>query len=437
MLIEYEDFGQAARRLRVDTLIRLRWIAIAGQAIAILGVYYVLDFEFPISQCLAAITTSAALNFALRLGTPRSFRLSDSEAAVLLGYDILQLAVLLYLTGGVANSFAMLFLAPVMIAAVSLPRNLAFLLGVLMIAAATFLTVDFEPLPWRANEFLSFPILYRAGVCIALALSAAFIAIYAARVSEEARQLAGALAATELVLERAQHLSQLDGLAAAAAHELGTPLATITLITKELQNSAPDSAPALKEDLALLSQEARRCREILRKLNSLGADQGDVINRLSLEALIEDVIGAQRGGEIAVIVSKRGPEPQPFCARNPGIMYGIGNLVENAIDFAKTTVRIDARWTNDIVVIVIEDDGPGFAPGILDRLGDPYVSGRYADRRTKNEPGAGLGLGLFIAKTLLERSGALMQTTNVEPPRTGARVTISWQRTAFERKIAL
>ena len=435
MLTEYDDFGKAARRLRVDTLIRLRWIAIFGQAIAILGVYYVLQFEFPIGQCLAAIATSGALNFALRLGTPRSFRLSNSEAAVLLGYDILQLAVLLYLTGGVTNSFAMLFLAPVMIAAVSLPRNLAFLLGILMIAAATFLTVDFEPLPWKASEYLSFPILYRAGVCIALALSAAFIAIYAARVSEEARQLGGALAATELVLERAQHLSQLDGLAAAAAHELGTPLATITLITKELQNSA-DSAPALQEDLALLSQEARRCREILRKLNSLGTDQGDVINRLSVEALIEDVLGAQGSGDITVTVSTHGSEPQPFCARNPGIMYGLGNLVENAIDFAKTTVRIDARWSKDIVVIVIEDDGPGFAPAILDRLGDPYVSGRYTDRRTKNEPGAGLGLGLFIAKTLLERSGALMQTTNVEAPQTGARVTITWQRQAFERRAA-
>jgi two-component system sensor histidine kinase RegB len=188
--------------------------------------------------------------------------------------------------------------------------------------------------------------------------------------------------------------------------------------------------------LALLSQEARRCREILRKLNSLGTDQGDVINRLSLEALIEDVLGAQGSGDITVTVSTHGSEPQPYCARNPGIMYGLGNLVENAIDFAKTTVRIDARWTKDIVVIIIEDDGPGFAPAILDRLGDPYVSGRYTDRRTKNEPGAGLGLGLFIAKTLLERAGALMQTTNVEAPQTGARVTISWQRQAFERRLA-
>jgi two-component system sensor histidine kinase RegB len=427
------DLGGAARRLRVDTLIFLRWIAIVGQLIATLGVYFVLKFDFPIGQCFVAIATSAALNIVVRVGTPGSFRLSDTEAAVLLGYDILQLAVLLYLTGGVVNSFAMLFLAPVMIAAVSLPRKLALLLGILMIAAATLLTVEYMPLPWRAGETLDFPLLYRAGAWVSLALSAAFIGIYAGRVSEEARLLAGALAATELVLEREQHLTQLDGLAAAAAHELGTPLATITLIVKELQKAAPEAAPALRDDLALLAQEALRCREILRKLNSLKADDGHVMNVLSLAALIEEVVEPQRGAGVALEVSKRGQALEPACARNPGILYGIGNLVENAIDFAKSKVRIEAHWTKDFVTIVIEDDGPGFAPAILDRVGDPYVSSRSPDRRTKGEPNAGLGLGLFIAKTLLERSGALVETTNVVPPRTGARVSIIWPRAAFER----
>ena len=427
------DLGGAARRLRVDTLIFLRWIAIVGQLIATLGVYFVLKFDFPIGQCFVAIATSAALNIALRVGTPGSLRLNDTEAAVLLGYDILQLAVLLYLTGGVVNSFAMLFLAPVMIAAVSLPRKLALLLGILMIAAATLLTVEYMPLPWRARETLDFPLLYRAGVWVSLALSAAFIGIYAGRVSEEARLLAGALAATELVLEREQHLTQLDGLAAAAAHELGTPLATITLIVKELQKTAPEAAPAFRDDLALLAQEALRCREILRKLNSLKTDDGHVMNVLSLAALIEEVVEPQRGAGVALEVSKRGPAQEPACARNPGILYGIGNLVENAIDFAKSKVRIEAQWSRDFVTIVIEDDGPGFTPAILDRVGDPYVSGRSPDRRTKGEPNAGLGLGLFIAKTLLERSGALVETRNLEPPSTGARVSIVWPRAAFER----
>lgn len=427
------DVAGTSRRLRVDTLILLRWIAIVGQTVALLVVYFIFRFDFPIGQCFVAIVTSAALNIVLRFVTERSFRLNDTEAAVLLGYDILQLAALLYLTGGVVNSFAMLFLAPVMIAAVSLPRNLALLLGIMMIAAATLLTVEYMPLPWREGESLNFPLHYRLGVWVALALSAAFIDIYAARVSQEARLLAGALAATELVLLRAQHLTQLDGLAAAAAHELGTPLATITLVIKELQKAAPDSAPSLRDDLALLAQEAQRCREILRKLNSLKADDGHIMNVLSLAALIEEIVGPQRGAGVALEVSKRGQAQEPACIRNPGVLYGIGNLVENAIDFANSKVHVDANWTKDFVSIVIEDDGPGFAPAILERLGDPYVSSRSPERRTKSEPGSGLGLGLFIARTLLERSGAMVETTNVAPPRTGARVSIVWPRSAFER----
>lgn len=427
------DFGQQARQLRVDTLIILRWLAIAGQTIATLGTFFILQFDFPIGLTFIAIATSACLNVALRLGTPRTFRLDDGEAALLLAYDILQLSALLYLTGGVANPFAMLFLAPVMISAVSLPRKLTILLGILMIAAATILTVEFLPLPWYPGMELHFPLLYRSGVWTSLVLSAAFIGLYAARVSDEARLLATALAATELVLEREQHLSQLDGLAAAAAHELGTPLATITVVTKELQKSIPATAPALADDLALLAQEARRCRDILRKLASLGSDTGSVLNVQSLETLIEEVVEPHREFGVDVEVAKSGPASEPALARNPGILYGLGNLVENAFDFARSKVRIEAQWSSDLVVIAIEDDGPGFSPHILNRLGDPYVSSRSTERRTKNEPGSGLGLGLFIAKTLLERSGATVQTCNVDAPRTGARVIISWPRAALER----
>lgn len=427
------DFGHQARQLRVDTLIILRWLAIAGQTVATLATYFYFDFDFPIGLSFIAIATSACLNAALRLGTPRTFRLDDSEAALLLAYDILQLSALLYLTGGVANPFAMLFLVPVMISAVSLPRKLTILLGILMIATATILTVEFLPLPWYEGKELSFPLLYRSGVWTSLALSAAFVGLYAARVSDEARLLSTALAATELVLEREQHLSQLDGLAAAAAHELGTPLATITVVTKELQKSIPNTAPALADDLALLAQEATRCREILRKLTSLGSDTGSMLNVQSLETLIEEVVEPHREFGVAVEVSANGPPRQPEFARNPGILYGLGNLVENAFDFARSKVRIEALWSHELVVISIEDDGPGFSPSILNRLGDPYVSSRSIERRTKNEPGSGLGLGLFIAKTLLERSGATVETGNVEAPRTGARVVVSWPRAALER----
>jgi len=428
-----DTFDEDSRRLRLDTLIFLRWIAITGQTIALVTVYFLLGFDFPVGLCFVFIVASATLNVGLRYGTSRSFRLGDLEAAVLLGYDIIQLGFLLYLTGGLTNGFAMLFLAPVTISAVSLPRNLTLLLGISMLAVATFLTVEYMPLPWHENERLSFPILYRASIWAALALSAAFIAIYAQRVSDESRLLANALAATELVLEREQHLSQLDGLAAAAAHELGTPLATITLIVKELQKTAGDAAPGLRDDLALLAQETARCREILGKLASLGAeDQGNLMNVLSIDTLIEEVIEPQREFGVRMEVTKRGSSSPPALARNPGLLYGLGNLVENAIDFADTRVRVDATWTKDLVIITIEDDGPGFPPAILDRLGDPYLRGRPTERRTKNDSESGLGLGLFIAKTLLERSGAIVETTNVSPPRTGAVVRVVWPRSALE-----
>ena len=427
-----DPFQNDVRRLRLDTLIFLRWIAIAGQSTALIVVYYLLGFEFEIGLCFVFIVASATLNFGLRFGTSRSFRLGDIEAAFLLGYDILQLGFLLYLTGGLTNGFAMLFLAPVTISAVSLPRNLTFLLGISMLAVATFLFADYLPLPWREGEHLNFPALYRVSILAALALSASFIGIYAARVADEARLLETALSATELVLAREQHLSQLDGLAAAAAHELGTPLATITLIVKELQKAA-DVTPTLRDDFALLAQETARCREILGKLTSLNSeDEGGVMNIQSLDTLIEEVVEPQREFDVAVEVTKRGATTPPVLARNPGIIYGLGNLVENAMDFAASRVRIDANWTSSLVSITIEDDGPGFTPDVLARLGDPYLRGRPTERRTKKDIESGLGLGLFIAKTLLERSGAIVETTNVSAPRTGAIVRITWPRSALE-----
>lgn len=433
MLAARDAYDDNVRRLRLDTLILLRWIAITGQSVALVYVYFVLGFDFPVGLCFVFIVASATLNLGLRYGTSRSFRLGDLEAAVLLGYDVLQLGFLLYLTGGVTNGFAMLFLAPVTISAVSLPRNLTLLLGICMLTVATFLTVEYMPLPWYPNVTFSFPLLYRASILAALALSAGFIALYAARVSDEARLLEAALSATEIVLEREQHLSQLDGLAAAAAHELGTPLATITLIVRELQKNANDAPPNLRDDFALLAQEAARCREILGKLTSLNAqDEGSVMNIQSIDTLIEEVIEPQREFGVKLEVTKQGTISSPTLARNPGILYGLGNLVENAIDFAKSRVRIDASWTKDVVIIRIEDDGPGFSPAILDRLGDPYLRGRPVDRRTKNDADSGLGLGLFIAKTLLERSGATVETTNVNPPQTGAVVRVIWPRAAVE-----
>jgi two-component system sensor histidine kinase RegB len=425
------DLGSHARRLRVDTLVRLRWLAIAGQSAAVLGTFFVLNFNLPLGPCLLGIGVSAALNIVLRLQLPRTHRLADEPAAALLAFDILQLSALLFLTGGIENPFVMLFLAPVMISAVSLPGRLTLALAALMIACATGLTLEHMPLPWYDSQRLALPLLYRFSIWFALVLGAAFIGIYAARVAEEARRLGDALTATELVLAREQHLTQLDGLAAAAAHELGTPLATIALVAAELRKQAPQNA-SMKEDLALLAQEIARCRTILGKLTSLSEDSDGVFDRMKLGHLIEDVVEPQRDFGVEVSVSQEGEGPEPVCLRNPGILYGLGNLVENAIDFARTGVRIRAIWSPQAVTVSIEDDGPGFSPDVLAHLGEPYFTTR-TERRSKIEEGSGLGLGLFIAKTLLERSGATVRTANADPPSTGARIIVRWPREVFER----
>jgi two-component system sensor histidine kinase RegB len=264
---------------------------------------------------------------------------------------------------------------------------------------------------------------------VALVSACAFTGIYTFRVADEARQLAKALAATELVLAREQHLSALDGLAAAAAHELGTPLATIALVARELERSVPpDSEHAA--DIALLNSQAKRCRDILGKITSLSGDGDAHLTRLPLTHLVEEVIEPYRafGAEIVVLPAK-GSGAEPVGRRNPGIIQGLANIVENAVDFATTTVEVAPEWTATEVAITVADDGPGFAPGIIDRLGEPYVTTRPATAADQPDHEAGgLGLGVFIAKTLLERTGARLTIGNRALPASGAVVRIAWPR---------
>jgi two-component system, sensor histidine kinase RegB len=425
------DLGRSSRRLRVDTLVKLRWLALLGQTIALLVTRFGLRFSLPLGACLLVIAASALLNTGLRLRFGRTERLEGMPAAMLLAYDILQLTALLFLTGGIQNPFAVLYLAPITISAVSLSGRITALLTLLMIAAVTALTFEHYPLPWFPGVQLQLPFIYDAGIWVAIVLGAGFVAIYASRVAIEARKLADALAATELVIAREQHLTQLDGLAAAAAHQLGTPLATITLVVKELQRQLSTGHP-LEEDLGLLAQEADRCRAILSKLASLGGDSEVILDEMSLGVLIEEIIIPQRDFGVRISVAEDGSGPEPVCRRNPGILYGLGNLIENAIDFADSEVQVLAKWSPAQVAIAISDDGPGFSPGVADRLGEPYVTTK-SDRRAKTEQGSGLGLGLFIAKTLLERSSATVKTENRAPPAKGAIVTVTWERNIFEQ----
>jgi two-component system sensor histidine kinase RegB len=433
----HEHAGRPGRNVRLDTLVRLRWVAVIGQTTAIMVVYFGLDFELPLWACLSVIALAAWLNIALRVRFRVSQRVEPDRAAWLLAFDIAEIAILLFLTGGLENPFAFLLLGPVLLSATALPPRMIVMLGGFAAVCATVLTFYHYPLPWDSEEPLELPAIYTMGVWLATLLALGFIGVHAWQLTEEARQLADALAATELVLAREQHLSQLDGLAAAAAHELGTPLSTITVVAAEIERAMDPTSP-FADDIRLLREQAKRCRSILGKLTELSSNV-EPYDRMALPSLLEEVVEPHRNFGVAitiVLLPQAGAEP--IGGRNPAILYGLGNLVENAVDFARGQVEVTADWNGDDVGVTITDDGPGFAPEIMSRIGEPYVTSTRRRRlNVGGDAGGGLGLGFFIAKTLLERSGATLVFENKAFPDRGAIIRVRWNRSDFEQKAAM
>ena len=424
------DLRHSRRYVRLDTILRLRWLAVLGQLAAIVIVVQGLEFDLPVIPCLAIVGLSALLNLALQIAFNPMQRLEPIYAAALLGANIAELAALLFFTGGLENPFSFLFLAPVLISATVLPTRVTIALGILAVACASVLVFFHLPLPWDSDEPLILPPVYLFGVWLSILVAIGVTSLYAFQVAEEARKLSDALAATELVLTREQHLTQLDGLAAAAAHELGTPLSTIFLISRELERTVPDDSQ-FAGDLKTLREQAQRCRDILAKIAQLSAS-GAPFDRMPLSTLIEETVAPHRdfGIAIKVRIAVAGTR-EPVGTRNPAILYGVGNILENAVDFARTTVEVNAWWNTETVEIIISDDGPGIAPDMLNRIGEPYLSRRRNTEETQNGH-SGLGLGVFIARTLLERTGAKVSFTNRTFPDHGAVAQIAWPRYRFE-----
>jgi two-component system, sensor histidine kinase RegB len=424
------DFRLRHRYVRLDTILRLRWLAALGQLTAIFVVGQGLEFEFPIIACVAVVGVSALLNLALQVAFNPMQRLEPRYAAALLALNIVELAALLFLTGGLQNPFSFLFLAPVLISATVLPIRMTVGLGLLAVACASALVFFHLPLPWDTEDPLVLPPIYLFGVWLSIMLAIGVTSLYAFQATEEARKLSDALAATELVLTREQHLTQLDGLAAAAAHELGTPLATIFLISRELEKTV-DGNDALASDLKTLREQAQRCRDILAKITQLSSS-GAPFDRMPISTLLEETVAPHRDFDVAIKVRLAvAATKEPVVARNPAVLYGVGNILENAVDFARTTVEVNAWWNADTVEIVISDDGPGIAPDMLKRIGEPYLSRRRSADEANRER-TGLGLGVFIARTLLERTGAKVSFSNRTFPDHGAVVQIAWPRARFE-----
>lgn len=435
LLQDAADFwaaGGARRgRLRVRTLVRLRWLAVIGQTVTVLYVGLGLGFQLPWIPCFTVIAAAAALNLVIAFASPGQRLAGDREATAQIAFDILQLTGMLYLTGGTLNPFSLLLIAPVTLAAATLPLRHTLLLGLLAVAANVILATVALPLPAPDAQPFDPPLVNRIGAVLARILGVVFTAAYAFYAAAEAARMQLALDTTHVVLAREQKLSALGALAAAAAHELGTPLATIAIVAKEMARGAPDGSQA-KEDAELLIGQAERCREILRRLTADPNASDAVHERMSLLQVVQEAIAPHaKTPDVRVEAMVSGPldvQP-PDIWRLPEVLHALTSFVENAVDFARSEVLVTARFDASRLSIEVRDDGPGFAPEVLAKLGEPYVTSRPRAEGSRSGH-VGMGLGFFIAKTLLERTGAEVDFRNGR--RGGAQITAQWSRGVIE-----
>jgi two-component system sensor histidine kinase RegB len=416
-------------RLSVASLTRLRWIKLAPEVAMVLGAAFLCGLRLPLAACLAVVVVTASFNLLLTFG-PKSRRPTQEWELVLqIAFDILELGALLFLTGGVINPFCLLLMAPVNLAAATLRRPAALGLAGLTAAVAVVLTVWSLPLPWPNAPAPVIPFSFRLLALAAVLVWTGLTASYAWAVAAEAARMELALNVTQTVLAREQRLSALGGLAAAAAHELGTPLATISVVAKEMAREAPEGT--VREDAELLVSQAERCREILRRLTEEPQTDDAVHARMTLLQFANEVIEHHRGSEVRVEAVVAGPpgERPPEIRRMPEVLHAMTSLVENAVDFAKSEVLVRVRFDTAAVSVEVRDDGPGFASDVLTQLGQPYVTSRPGGEGSRTGH-VGMGLGFFIAKTLLERTDAVVEFYNGR--RGGATVSARWARSAIE-----
>ena len=429
-VIGREDEIQA---IRLRTLIRLRWFAMLGQALAVAVAVLLFDLILPLELVLVTIGASLTTTLLGMFVYSADRRLTEVEAMFGLGFDICQLAVLLGLTGGLNNPFALLLLAPVTISASVLSLRSTILLCGLAIALILTLGAVYVPMRWADGTAMLLPPLFRFGFELALLIGTVFLAVYARQVTSEMHAMRGALTATQLALEREQKLTDLGGVVAATAHELGTPLATIKLAASELRDELGDHA-SWRADAELIAEQADRCRDILRSMGRAG--KMDLQMRVApIEAVLREAAEPHldRRANVAISAGAASGSTRERLEiwRKPEIVHGLRNLIQNAVDFARADVTVAARWTVDRVEITITDDGPGFPESVLDRIGSPFLRRRTAEAARHRPDYEGMGLGLFIAKTLLERTGASLTFTN-RPEGHGALVTVGWARSAIE-----
>lgn len=419
-------------------MIMLRWVAIIGQLIAVTVAPLVYGLQLELGLCYFAIGASIIANLVATFVFPENKRLTEIENLAMVLFDLLQLAFLLFLTGGLNNPFALLMLGPVTISATALSLRSTLVMCAIAIISVSILAVFHLPLTTQDGTILRIPQIFVFGHWIALLIAIVFTSAYSRRVTSEIHSMGDALAATQMALAREQKLTDLGGVVAAAAHELGTPLATIKLASTELLSDLAGQ-PELAEDAALIRDQADRCRDILRDMGRSG--KGDLhVRHAPLEAVVFEAAEPHidRGKQVTFHHLSDGNTKSnpPTILRKPEIIHGLRNLIQNGVDFADQTVWIETDWSETDISVRIMDDGRGYPPDILGRIGDPFMRRGAAMRPSGNRPEyEGMGLGLFIAKTLLERSGATLRFANGSKDRaTGAVVEVIWPRSAIDAR---
>jgi two-component system sensor histidine kinase RegB len=427
--------------IRLRTMVFIRWVAIIGQTAAIIIAYKYFELALDLSLCFLAVGLSALANIIAGLFYPESKRLRELENVFMILFDLFQLAFLLFLTGGLNNPFSVLLIAPVVVSAAALKKRSTFIIGSAAILIVTLLSQYYIPLENLSGKTISIANIFLFGNWIAISTGIVFLAFYATRVTSELNTMSDALFATQTALSREQKLTDLGGVIAAAAHELGTPLATIKLTSSELIGELKNF-PELLDDALLIRDQANRCGNILNSMGSAGKDDLQMHQALLAEIIREAAEPhSKRGIEIETKISDghKGGIDEPCIIRRPEIIHGLRNMIQNAVDFAKAKVWVESSWTKDSIIITISDDGHGYPPNLLGRLGDPFLGSKIG--RDDSQGYEGMGLGLFIAKTLLERTGAEISFANGlknqnsnqsqnEP--SGAIVEIYWPRKKVE-----
>ena len=406
-------------QLEKKTLVILRWIANLGQLFTVIIVYFLFKFTLPIAQSLIIIILGILTNLYLQLWFKKR-ELTNFDSTIILLYDLIQLSILLFFTGGIKNPFVFFLVVPAIVSSTLLNLKSTYTLSILTIIILIILTTFHYPLPHPGNLHFHVPDYYLYSLPLATVIVLIFLAYFGSRFGLESRQKIDALNKLELIMAKERELESIGHQAAAAAHSLGTPLSTITVIAKELKKEINQDSKYSK-DVDLLLSQAKRCSEILKKisLNQMGNDK--YMSSVSFKNLLTEIVRSfEEISKKRISLNVEESQKETIITRSPEITYGIRNFVGNAVKYSKSEVNIFLKVDRYKVKLIISDNGPGFSNEVLENIGKPYIGSDSAVLREKS----GLGLGTFIGQTLLERKKASLEFSNSQ--RGGALVNISW-----------